>query len=182
VYETTVIVRAKPTFFKTRPQMHNLKSSNIQVSIRVRPLSKREESSNDGIIVDAIDTDQIRLHNPKLILKGNQTQHDHRDRSKLFTFDHCYFSVNQDHENYATQQIIFDNIGEDVLGSFVEGYNTCILCYGQTGTGKTYTMMGNPTNDQSGLTPRVCENLFKRIKQSNSDTSTLCCKTLIRYF
>ena len=31
----------------------------------------------------------------------------------------------------------------DILKSFVEGYNTCILCYGQTGTGKTFTMMGN---------------------------------------
>lgn len=86
--------------------MHSLKSSNIQVSIRVRPLSKKELALNDGIIVDSIDTDQIRLHNPKLILKGNQTQHDHRDRTKLFTFDHCYFSVNKNHENYATQQTV----------------------------------------------------------------------------
>lgn len=39
---------------------------------------------------------------------------------------------------------IFDDIGLDVLKSFIEGYNTCILCYGQTGTGKTFTMMGNP--------------------------------------
>ena len=38
---------------------------------------------------------------------------------------------------------IFNDIGADVLKSFIEGYNTCILCYGQTGTGKTFTMMGN---------------------------------------
>lgn len=42
-------------------------------------------------------------------------------------------------------------------------------------------MMGSPTNDHNGLTPRVCEDLFKRIKQSNSDSATLCCKTLISY-
>ena len=69
--------------------------------------------------------------------------HDHRDRIKHFAFDHCYLSLNRSDSNYASQQLIFNDIGLDVLKSFIEGYNTCILCYGQTGTGKTFTMMGN---------------------------------------
>ncbi|KAJ8309148.1 hypothetical protein KUTeg_014022 [Tegillarca granosa] len=50
---------------------------------------------------------------------------------------------------------IFQDLGTEVLDAAFEGYNTCVLAYGQTSTGKTYTMMGNP--DDPGLTPRICE-------------------------
>ncbi len=121
---------------------------------------------NNKVIVELVSNNQLNLINPKL--EGNQTSHDHRDRFKQFTFDHCYFSISRQDLNFATQQLvnkinsnrtiknlkfkvflnniikkIFNDIGLDILKSFIEGYNTCILCYGQTGTGKTFTMMGN---------------------------------------
>ncbi|XP_058254999.1 stAR-related lipid transfer protein 9 isoform X2 [Hemibagrus wyckioides] len=46
-----------------------------------------------------------------------------------------------------------------VLAGAAEGYNVCLFAYGQTGSGKTYTMMGNP--DSLGLTPRICQGLFR---------------------
>jgi type IV secretory pathway ATPase VirB11/archaellum biosynthesis ATPase len=122
--------------------------NNIQVSIRVRPISSRECSLNSYIIIeklsdsDATNKNQINLYNPKFERNKAHTAYDHRDRYKTFTFDHCYLSLNRTDEHYASQQIIFNDIGKDVLKSFIEGYNTCILCYGQTGTGKTFTMMG----------------------------------------
>jgi len=48
-------------------------------------------------------------------------------------------------------------------------YNVCIFAYGQTGAGKSYTMMGKPTDEeQQGIIPRLCNDLFKRI-QLNAD-------------
>lgn len=42
------------------------------------------------------------------------------------------------------------------------GYNACVFAYGQTGSGKTFTMMGTPNNP--GLIPRICEELFARMR------------------
>ena len=45
-----------------------------------------------------------------------------------------------------------------------DGYNVCIFAYGQTGAGKSYTMMGKGHDtDQSGIIPRLCQDLFQRI-------------------
>lgn len=41
------------------------------------------------------------------------------------------------------------------------GYNACVLAYGHSASGKTYTMMGIP--DDPGLTPRICQGLFDKI-------------------
>ena len=46
------------------------------------------------------------------------------------------------------------------------GYNACIFAYGQTGSGKSFSMMG--TDDNKGIIPRLCEELFKRF-ENNKD-------------
>ncbi|ETE73225.1 Kinesin-like protein KIF16B, partial [Ophiophagus hannah] len=66
--------------------------------------------------------------------------------------------------NQATRGLtVFNNLGIDVLQSAFEGYNACIFAYGQTGSGKSYTMMGNAGD--TGLIPRICEGLFKRVNE-----------------
>ena len=47
------------------------------------------------------------------------------------------------------------------------GYNVCIFAYGQTGAGKSYTMMGKPERDQEGIIPRICRSLFQRVSNSS---------------
>uniref|UniRef100_A0A8D0GN76 Kinesin family member 16B n=1 Tax=Sphenodon punctatus TaxID=8508 RepID=A0A8D0GN76_SPHPU len=86
-----------------------------------------------------------------------------RERTKTFTYDFSYFSADSKSPSYASQEMVFKNLGTDVLKSAFEGYNACIFAYGQTGSGKSYTMMGN-TGD-SGLIPRICEGLFSRINE-----------------
>lgn len=46
----------------------------------------------------------------------------------------------------ASQAEVFDRIAKDVIGKFLEGYNGTIFAYGQTGTGKTYTIEGEDLN------------------------------------
>ena len=41
---------------------------------------------------------------------------------------------------------MFDDIGTQVLDALFNGYNACVLAYGQSGTGKTYTMIGTEVN------------------------------------
>ncbi|XP_061945872.1 kinesin-like protein KIN-14U isoform X2 [Populus nigra] len=55
---------------------------------------------------------------------------------------------------------------EPILRSALDGHNVCILAYGQTGTGKTFTMDG--TNNQAGIIPRAIEELFRQASLDNS--------------
>lgn len=45
----------------------------------------------------------------------------------------------------------------------------CIFAYGQTGAGKSYTMMGKMEEGQEGIIPQICEDLFARISDSSTD-------------
>ena len=57
--------------------------------------------------------------------------------------------------NFATQKKVYNDIGLEMLDHAFEGYNVCIFAYGQTGAGKSYTMMGKNEPGQEGIIPQV---------------------------
>lgn len=99
---------------------------------------------------------------------------------KAFTFDNSFWSHNTDDRHYATQEDVYNSLGEEFLDHNFEGYHTCIFAYGQTGSGKSYTMMGTP--DQPGLIPRTCEDLFERIAHAQSETPNISYNVRVSYF
>lgn len=54
-----------------------------------------------------------------------------------------------------------------MLDHAFEGYNVCIFAYGQTGAGKSYTMMGKSDPDNEGIIPRLCKDLFQKVGDDN---------------
>jgi kinesin family protein 16B len=64
------------------------------------------------------------------------------DKLKEFTFDYSYWSFDRYDPGFASQELVYKDLGADVVSDAFEGYNSCIFAYGQTGSGKTYTMMG----------------------------------------
>ena len=108
----------------------------------------------------------------KLLIPNNTDAANARTQSrkiieeKTFIFDNSSWSHNVEDEHYASQEDIYNTLGEEFLDHNFEGYHTCIFAYGQTGSGKSYTMMGTP--DQPGLIPRTCEDLFQRIESCDS--------------
>ena len=62
----------------------------------------------------------------------------------------------------------------------LQGYNCTIFAYGQTGTGKTYTMTGNMSDtlgllsDSAGIIPRVLQSLFGRLESDEAESSVKC--------
>ena len=74
-----------------------------------------------------------------------------------FSFDHTY-------DWKSTQELIFSQTAQPILESVMEGYNGTIFAYGQTGTGKTFTMEGVPTPELKGIIPRTIEWIFNNIK------------------
>ncbi|XP_061896942.1 stAR-related lipid transfer protein 9-like [Entelurus aequoreus] len=132
--------------------------ANIKVAVRVRPLNARESSDGGRVTLHVEDNKFVRIQNVKL---DGRTDHTLDSREKLleFCFDYCYWSVYPEDPHYASQEEVFQDLGVSVLAAASQGYNVCLFAYGQTGSGKTYTMMG--TQDSTGLTPRICQGLFR---------------------
>lgn len=77
-----------------------------------------------------------------------------------FKFDYVY---DQD----STQDFVYENTAKHTVMSALEGYNATLLAYGQTGTGKTYTMEGPKCSSKDrnrGIIPRAMEEIFHYIE------------------
>ncbi|XP_059559994.1 stAR-related lipid transfer protein 9 isoform X1 [Myotis daubentonii] len=135
--------------------------ANVRVAVRVRPLSQRETKEGGRIIVE-IDGKVAKIRNLKVDSRSDGFG-DTREKVVAFGFDYCYWSVNPEDPQYASQDVVFQDLGTEVLNGAAKGYNICLFAYGQTGSGKTYTMLGTPAS--VGLTPRICEGLFVREKE-----------------
>ncbi|ORX91101.1 kinesin-domain-containing protein [Basidiobolus meristosporus CBS 931.73] len=100
-------------------------------------------------------------------MKDNQTIITKPDdqTTKSFAFDKSYWSANKEDDNYASQRVLYNDLGEELLNHAFEGYNTCIFAYGQTGSGKSYSMMGY--GEDKGIIPLTCNELFNRINANN---------------
>ncbi|PGH03218.1 hypothetical protein AJ79_07413 [Helicocarpus griseus UAMH5409] len=145
---------------------------NVRVVVRVRGFLPREiKRGAECLISMNPDTQSTTLLAPPG--SGSLDPANARSQSrgkiiedKTFTFDNSFWSHDRDDEHYATQEDVYNCLGEEFLDHNFEGYHTCIFAYGQTGSGKSYTMMGTP--EQPGLIPRTCEDLFQRIESSES--------------
>lgn len=81
-----------------------------------------------------------------------------------FAFDHVY-------DQNTPQKHIYDNSAKAAVLSTLKGYNATIIAYGQTGTGKTYTMEGNSTPEGRGIIPRSIEDIFYFIENDTTARS-----------
>ncbi|XP_032356234.1 stAR-related lipid transfer protein 9 isoform X2 [Etheostoma spectabile] len=131
--------------------------ANVKVAIRVRPLTARE-SADGGRLAVQVEDKLVSIKNVKLDGRTDGAV-DSREKLLEYCFDYCYWSVDPAEPHYASQEEVFQDLGVSVLSGASEGYNVCLFAYGQTGSGKTYTMMGTP--DSIGLTPRICQGLFR---------------------
>ncbi|XP_007240786.3 kinesin-like protein KIF1C isoform X1 [Astyanax mexicanus] len=131
-------------------------AASVKVAVRVRPFNNRE-SSRDAKCVIQMQGKTTCITNPK----------QPKESAKNFTFDYSYWShTTEDDPNFACQRRVYLDIGEEMLLHAFEGYNVCIFAYGQTGAGKSYTMMGKQEPDQQGIIPQMCEDLFKRTSEN----------------
>eukprot|EP00959_Pyramimonas_sp_CCMP1952_P331239 6936471-Pyramimonas_sp.AAC.1 len=161
--------------------MEDNPTGNVQVLVRVRPPNEREQGQGYS---KAVGKD------------GSSVVID----SKHYPFDY----VVDETENqvsplvfivpYIAEEAIFERVGKPITESCLQGYHGCLLAYGQTGAGKTFTMQG-PTNDelhemetnipvhhaQRGLIPRVLNHVFERIQQDKEEKPEECINFSIKY-
>ncbi|XP_065313232.1 kinesin-like protein unc-104 isoform X3 [Gordionus sp. m RMFG-2023] len=129
--------------------------SSVKVAVRVRPFNSREYSYDCKSIIEMTDKTTI-ITNPKISPNS-------KEAIKSFNFDYSYYSHDSENPSFATQDMVYKDIGEEMLNHAFEGYNVCIFAYGQTGAGKSYTMMGKQESGEKGIIPHMCEDLFLRV-------------------
>ena len=134
------------------------KSECVKVAVRVRPMNKREKEENSEICV-SVDKENCSV---SVTSKKNDT--------KTFQFDYVY-------PMDSTQREVYDQVAFPIVDSIFQGYNGTVFAYGQTGCGKTFTMMG-VTNDPNlrGVIPNAFAHIFGYIKtEGNSKRFLLRC-------
>lgn len=129
---------------------------SVRVFCRIRPLSL---SWRKRKVEEPIFSDQ-----EKIVVKSAGIK-------KEFEFDKVFCQS-------SSQEDVFVEV-EPILRSALDGHNVCILAYGQTGTGKTFTMEG--TNEQPGIVPRALKELFHQPSLENSASITFSISMLEVY-
>ncbi|NXD81999.1 CENPE protein, partial [Halcyon senegalensis] len=111
----------------------------VTVCVRVRPLIARENAPEDKV---------------SLRWKSENNSISEVNGTKVFSYDRVF------HSSDNTQQL-YEGVAVPIIQSAVHGYNGTIFAYGQTASGKTYTMMGN--EDSVGVIPKAVQHVFKII-------------------
>ncbi|XP_071332019.1 kinesin-like protein KIF1B isoform X6 [Trachinotus anak] len=132
-----------------------MSGASVKVAVRVRPFNSREMSKESKCIIQ-MQGNTTTILNPKAP----------KEPAKTFSFDYSYWShTTPEDPSFASQNLVYNDIGKEMLQHAFEGYNVCIFAYGQTGAGKSYTMMGKQEEGQEGIIPMLCEDLFEKINE-----------------
>ncbi|KAL2563441.1 hypothetical protein AAZX31_20G220200 [Glycine max] len=113
---------------------------NIRVFCRCRPLNENEIANGSVSVVNFESSSDNELQ----VICADSSK-------KQFKFDHVFGP--EDNQETVFQQT------KPIVTSVLDGYNVCIFAYGQTGTGKTFTMEGTP--EHRGVNYRTLEELFR---------------------
>ncbi|KAB2630167.1 carboxy-terminal kinesin 2-like [Pyrus ussuriensis x Pyrus communis] len=134
---------------------------NIRVFCRCRPLNQTEISSGSGFVVEFESSLDNELH----VICSDSSK-------KQFKFDHVF----RPEDN---QEAVFAQT-KPIVTSVLDGYNVCIFAYGQTGTGKTFTMEGTPEN--RGVNYRTLEELFRISKDRGGFMRYELCVSMLEVY
>ncbi|CAD8192687.1 unnamed protein product [Paramecium pentaurelia] len=125
----------------------------VKVIVRMRPFNQREkENGSKPCVVVYEDTNTVELRNTQ----DNDV--------KSYTYDYVFGAE-------TPQLSIYQKTAFNLVESVADGYNGTIFAYGQTGCGKTFTMIGDPSSDtMKGIIPRTFDQIINIIN-NNSDTN-----------
>ena len=139
------------------------KCSNIKVYCRIRPENEQEISSGYGPCLKQTSTNSLQILVDNLNINSGLKENYSDKIIQEFTFDKVYPSE-------TNQDIIFEQIAKPLISAAFEGINGTLFCYGQTASGKTYTMEGIPSDENlKGIIPRMMKFVFEIINSQSSE-------------
>ncbi|XP_058764607.1 kinesin-like protein KIN-5B [Vicia villosa] len=137
------------------------RETNVQVLLRCRPLSDEEQKGNVPKVVSCNENKR------EVIVMQNIAN---KQVDRVFNFDKVFGPK-------AQQRSIYDQAISPIVNEVLDGFNCTVFAYGQTGTGKTYTMEGGMRNKsgdltaEAGVIPRAVRQIFDILEAQNADYS-----------
>ncbi|KAG7499056.1 kinesin KIF3B [Solea senegalensis] len=134
----------------------NKNSESVKVVVRCRPMNEKERTAKfEGVVSVNVKLGQIIVRDPK---KASDSE-----LPKVFTFDSVY-------DWNSNQMGLYNETIRPLVDSVLLGFNGTIFAYGQTGTGKTYTMEGVRNDpERRGVIPNSFDHIFTHISHSQNE-------------
>uniref|UniRef100_T1E1R7 Kinesin-like protein n=1 Tax=Cupiennius salei TaxID=6928 RepID=T1E1R7_CUPSA len=132
---------------------NHARSQQLKVVVRIRPLFEHEEAKGATKIARKADEKMVLLADPTAgdpvdVLRAKRAQ------ERKYVFDWAF-------DENSTQEDVYEKTTKTLVDSVVDGYNGTVFAYGATGSGKTYTMVGEDENP--GIMVRALKDLFKEV-------------------
>ncbi|KAI1294493.1 P-loop containing nucleoside triphosphate hydrolase protein [Xylaria venustula] len=145
-------------------EVETVQETNINVVVRCRGRNEREQRESSAVVVS---TDAVQGKVVDLSMGPSSLS------NKTYNFDRVFSPA-------ADQSMIYEDVVKPILEEMLSGYNCTIFAYGQTGTGKTYTMSGDMDetfgllSDEAGIIPRVLHSLFRKLDNEETESFVKC--------
>ena len=138
-------------------------AANVNVICRFRPMNDLERTSGNEQVCEYTSPTSLTFHSSR------------EKNVYRFNFDRIF-------PPSSTQQDIYDFGVKGIIDSVLDGYNGTVLAYGQTSSGKTYTMQGEMEEEKTqGIIPRMISHVFKHIYK-NEDTDFMIKVSMIEIY
>eukprot|EP00954_Amorphochlora_amoebiformis_P027926 1388855-Amorphochlora_amoeboformis.AAC.1 len=129
------------------------KAQGVIVCLRFRPLNRKEiDEFGDGIAVDFNKDIKTTALNDNVVKEMKISK-----KAAKFSFDRIFTWKH-------TQEHVYERTASPMVKDVFKGFNCTIFAYGQTGTGKSYSMMGILGTENEGIIPRIVEQIFGTIE------------------
>lgn len=140
-------------------------SEAVKVMVRARPMNKREIGLNAESVIQVFeDRGEITIVNPS-----------EKENKKTFTYDAVF-------DENSKQSQVYEKSAFSIVNNIFEGYNGTIFAYGQTGCGKTFSMMGVPSDEVlKGIIPRSFNHIVALISEAKDKNFLLRCSFIEIY-
>ncbi|KAL7148561.1 hypothetical protein ABFS83_06G187100 [Erythranthe nasuta] len=134
------------------PVDYDPESERVRVAVRLRP-----RNADDPPDADYAECVEIQPELKRLKLRKNNWS------SEAYRFDEVFTET-------SSQKRVYEAVAKPVVESVLEGYNGTVMAYGQTGTGKTYTLgrIGKEDPSERGMMVRSLEDILSSISATDS--------------
>jgi len=141
-------------------------TATVQVVVRLRPINEREKKHGTIPVVTASSNSKTVT-----VVKGSG----HRQARSSYSFDNVFSA-------FSSQEEVFQNTLRPILIDVMQGFESTVFAYGQTGTGKTHTMEGDLSAPKlHGVIPRSAESIFTTLSQPEYNSHSVTCSYLEIY-
>lgn len=142
--------------------------ASIIVGMRMRPMVGHEQGQKPCVDINGKDVS---------VIVDNLNEHDRSQHPNVgpWRFDVAMDSSDSSSSSFVSNDQCYELMGRPLVVQVLQGYNSCLFCYGQTGTGKTATIMGYPGLGP-GLLPRMLEDLMGEAEKMRQQGCTVSCK------